>query len=236
MESYGVNLPDNILNHLFSKPYLEIDIRKISPELSDYKNRIISGFKVVATSHKTSIPVSFFYNKEDYYDNPQKLTPTDYLEQELEQKLKEMKDQITRIRDEFYNDIAPKIFSSDTGIYDILGLVEELIMKVYNLDMSKSGDNYVKGIMLFAENINIQDSNVQQAFLGRYKYTLRPKVKINEDAFNSLKDKIKNNRDQAAKLKADYDAIKDQMNKLSFNAEYEKRKKYVGKIRNRKSY
>jgi hypothetical protein len=234
LKAYGEELSDSILDGLFSRPYSIVNFKNISSDLRGYNNSIISGFKITATSSKTSIPVSFSYDQDELKikdPNEELIIPIEEKIDELYRQL-ESKDpdsaHLSMLKRKYF-DLISKIFTGDNTASNIFYDIVE-----YRDPESLSPELVNHFLELFIQK-NFKESNECLRY-GK-------KIIFNKAAYESLKlemeDIWKQIYDIAYEeytIKSQISKYNDQISELQNEKEYDARRAYVGDVRNRRTY
>jgi len=235
-KAYGKELSDSILDDLFSRPYSRVDLEDINSDLRGYNNSIISGFKITATSSKTSIPVSFSYDQDELEIKDPNEELIISIEEKIDELYKQRNNQDLDINKAFilrskYFELIGKIFTGDTSgsiLYDIIE---------YREPDSVSPELMNNLLESFVQK-NFKESN---EFLNRYGKN----ITFNNSAYESLKPQMESLWEQSYYILNEEYKIRSQISKYNNQIselqnekenEYDARRASVGKIRNRTTY
>jgi hypothetical protein len=236
LKAYGEELSDSILDGLFSRPYSMVDLEDINSDLRDYNNSIISGFKITATSSKTSIPVSFSYDQDELEIKDPNEELIISIEEKIDELYKQRNNQDLDTNKAFtlrskYFELIGKIFTGDTSgsiLYDIIEYREP--DSVSPKLMNNLLESFVQ-----------KNFKVSNEFLNRYGKN----ITFNKAAYESLKPEMESLWEQSYYILNEEYKIKSQISKYNNQIselqnekenEYDARRAYVGDVRNRRTY
>lgn len=236
LKSYGEKLSDSILDGLFSRPYSIVNFKNINPNLRGYNNSIISGFKITATSSKTSIPVSFSYDQDELETKDPNEELIISIEEKIDELYKQRNNQDLDTNKAFtfrskYFDLIGEIFTGDTSgsiLYDIIEY----------RDPESVSPELMNNLL---ESFVQKNFKVSNEFLNRYGKN----ITFNKAAYESLKPEMESLWKQIYyilyedyKIRSEISKYNNQISELQNEKEneYDARRAYVGKIRNRTTY
>jgi len=250
LAGYGFELPDGILDQLFSTPYKELAINQNGFKTLDYKDNwgytssvdaITSGFKIVATSAKTSIPVSPYYSVNSYQGEGSSYTedPTtkeyheegsSYIhdpttEEYLRSKNSKFSNTIRDLEEKYFN-LFSKSFPLNKGDYDLMDFYY-IFGKITNGKMSELSPDLLDSILE-----NFIQTNFNPDLPPTHSFA--KDLSFNKEKYLELKPEMHSIWSQIYNLSKEREAIRVEQKDLE--AEYRDRRKYVGKVRNRHNY
>ena len=202
-DSYGTELTDQILDQLFSTPYMKINIEDIVMQRSHYKT-ITSAFKVIAASSKTSLPVSMAYVEQN--NSAENQSSEDYAK--LHEKIDSLHGK--------YRNIAHSIFG---------------YFYPTNKDIFSISDGY--SYQRTPESIGASLDRLAKEYLERPNSLADgPPINLNSkyQLYLSSKQELINILIQMAKLDEELDMLMDE--EIELENEFNDRASYVGNIRN----